>query len=680
MIAAVVRGLACAVVLLLFPAADAGASVVQHGYLPLKDGTMLSYTLTLPKAEGRFPVVLQYDPYAAGATSDPTWNDSGYAMLGVNFRGTGCSQGTLDVMRADSWGADGAEVVDWAARQPWSDGAIAMLGFSFTGTSQIATAAYAGPALKAIMPGNVFPDLYRDISYPGGVYNALIPAWIAAGRQVVVGGAAMQQGATDPACDLNEGEQAAPNDSQTPSTTLHPYRDEFWTHDPAALASRVHIPILGCVNWQDMTVYSRAFNEFRDDFDPRTTWVVGGDGGHTDCPISRARRVRFLDHYLKHLDNGWQKTPKLHLVHEVAGAPGRDQVAEDAGAWQSSFATWSDVTRAIRPLTLYLRAGGRLDLAPPAGAEPADSYAYDGAPGANKAEAFTNPSVPGTRVTYATPRLAHDAEFLGSGSANLWMSSTATDTDVQIMISEVRPDGQEEYVENGWLRLSHRKLDTQESSVLRPQHTDLPSDAEPLSAGVPVAARVEIQPFDHVFRAGSAIRLSIDVPSTSLVGLPGLATNAVEHTPGMESAIVLGLLPGARAHAPLPACSALLNQPCRADTGAVPDGSLDIPEPAASAGRKRVTLALGRPQRTRSARTLLVTVRASGGGVRNARIVLRDRAGRRIGESKRISIGTRARAVPVRLTRRLRAGRYTVTVGGLATNGVRIASDKVVRL
>lgn len=567
-----VRVLACAAALALLPAASAGASVVTHGYLPVKDGTMLAYTLTLPKADGHYPVVLQYDPYAAGATSDPTWNDSGYAMLGVNFRGTGCSQGTVNITRADIWGPDGADAVDWAAHQPWSDGAVAMLGYSFTGTSQIATAAYAGPALKAIMPGNVFPDLYGDISYPGGVYNSLIAAWVVAGRQVVVGGAAMEQGATDPVCDANEAQQLGPNEAQSADTSLHPFRDAFWATDPAAVAHRVHIPVLGCVNWQDMTVYSRAFSEFRDDFDPQTTWLVGGDGSHTDCPIARARRVRFLDHYLKHADNGWQKTPRLLLVHEVKGAPGRDQVPDDAGGWQSSFATWPDVDRAIRPQTLYLRAGGRLDPAPPAQAEPADSYTYTGAPGANKPELFTYPTTPGTAVSYTTPVLAHDMEFLGPGSANLWVSSTATDADLEIMISEIRPDGQEAFVENGWLRLSHRKLDVQASSALRPVHTDLESDAQSLTAGVPVLARVEIQPFDHVFRAGSAIRVSIDAPSSSLVGVPGLGTNVLQHTPGMESAIVLGLLPDARAHAPLPACADLLNQPCRAMTGTVPPG------------------------------------------------------------------------------------------------------------
>jgi uncharacterized protein len=103
--------------------ADAQATVVEHGYLPLSDGTRLSYTLTRPSAAGRFPAVLKYDPYSAGVTSDPTWNDSGYAMLGVNFRGTGCSHGEFQPLRADIWGKDGAQVVAWAARQPWSDGA-----------------------------------------------------------------------------------------------------------------------------------------------------------------------------------------------------------------------------------------------------------------------------------------------------------------------------------------------------------------------------------------------------------------------------------------------------------------------------------------------------------------------------------------------------------------------------
>jgi putative CocE/NonD family hydrolase len=452
-----------------------------------------------------------------------------------------------------------------------------MLGFSFTGTSQIATAAYAGPALKAIMPGNVFPDLYRDISYPGGVYNALDPSWIIAGRQFVVGTNALTQGATDPTCDINEVKAVAPDDAQTMDTTAHPYRDDYWAHDPISLSKRVHIPILGCVNWQDMTVYSRAFDEFRTNFDPHTTWVVGGDGQHTDCPIARARRVRFLDHYLKGSNNGWESTPHLLVVHEVQGEPGRDNVPDNAGGWQTSFATWSDVTRAIKPVRLYLREGGRMDAQAPKLTETSDSYTYDGAPGANKAEGFSQvPRVPGTELTYTTPPLARDAEFLGSGSANLWLSSTAPDTELQVMISEIRPDGQEQYVANGWLRLSQRKLDRRGSTVLRPWQTDLLSDVQWLTPGVPVFSRTQIQPFDHVFRKGSAIRFSIDTPATSLVALPLPATNTLIHTVAMASQLVLGYLPNGRAQTPLPPCGVQLNQPCRPTAGPVPGGSLAL--------------------------------------------------------------------------------------------------------
>lgn len=63
-----------------------------------------------------------------------------------------------------------------------------------------------------------------------------------------------------------------------------------------------------------------------------------------------------------------------------------------------------------------------------------------------------------------------------------------------------------------------------QSSVLRPLPTDLSRDPQPLVPGRPVFARVEVLPFEHVFRAGSSIRVTIDsasgpVQSTGLWGL-----------------------------------------------------------------------------------------------------------------------------------------------------------------
>jgi putative CocE/NonD family hydrolase len=574
------RGAAILVALLL-SASTAQAAVVEKGYATLGDGTRLHYTLTLPSAQGRYPVVFQYDPYSAGATSDPTWNDSGYAMLGVNFRGTGCSEGIFQPLRGDIWGADGAELVAWAAKQRWSDGNVGMIGGSFTGVSQLATAAFAGPALKAIAPGNVFPDLYRDLVYPGGIHNGWIPGWIAI-RNYFLGTDAAAEGTSDPECAGHLAEQVVPNESQSLDTQAHPFLDGYWATQPSNLLDRVRIPVLGCVNWQDTTVYSRSFEAFRRQLDPVTTWLVGGNGAHPDCPSSRARYVRFFDRYLKQEQNQWEKTPHVLLVHEQTGASVPETERDEAGGWQSSFHDWSDMDAAISPAPLYLRENGRLALTRPKAQEPADSYAYPTTT-ANTPPDFaglghwSDPTAPGGAVVFTTPALKQDAEFLGGGSADLWIASTASDTDVQITLSEVRPDGQDMYVENGWLRLSHRRLDAARSTTLRPFHTHLEADAEPLTPGRPTLVRVELLPFNHVFRAGSAIRLSIDAPGGWFQAMPKPATNTVHHEPGLASRLVLGRLPGRTAHAPLPACGSVRNQPCRASARPVPEGKLVFP-------------------------------------------------------------------------------------------------------
>ena len=71
----------------------------------------------------------------------------------------------------------------------------------------------------------------------------------------------------------------------------------------------------------------------------------------------------------------------------------------------------------------------------------------------------------------------------GSSSLDLHLRSSARDTDLQVTLSEVRPDGRETYVQNGWLRASHRKLDRRASTALDPVPTHLRQDAAPLPRG-----------------------------------------------------------------------------------------------------------------------------------------------------------------------------------------------------
>lgn len=94
--------------------------------------------------------------------------EHGYALIIADIRGSGASFGSrLDL--APRIGEDGAELVEWIAKQPWSDGNVGMKGGSYMAISSILTASHRPPALKAIFI-MVYPFGYQDI-YVGGVFN-----------------------------------------------------------------------------------------------------------------------------------------------------------------------------------------------------------------------------------------------------------------------------------------------------------------------------------------------------------------------------------------------------------------------------------------------------------------------------------------------------------------------------
>lgn len=548
------------------------AAVVESGYLPLADGLQLHYTVTRPEGEGRYPTILMYDPYDAGVASDPRWVEDGYAFIGVNFRGTGCSQGTFQPLRADQWGQDGAEASAWIAQQPWSDGQVGMVGYSFTGVSQLSTASFAGAALKAIAPWNVFTDYYRDMSYPGGVLNSFIPLWVAAGR-VYVGSDALRYAITDPTCSATMATALPEDSAQTVDLVAHPHYDAFWSTAPQAYLADIDIPVLGCGNWQDTTIYSRAVELFRRDLNPGLTWFVGSNGTHYRCPIPRDQLVRFFDRFLKGQASAWPDTPKVWVYHEINDAM--------EPRWVTEYADWGEFDSAISPLTLYLHDDGSIGTQVPASEAGSVSYSYP-ANSANTPRDWTvtlshwnDPAISGSYALFTTPLLATDLQLLGGGSVNLWFDSTALDTDVQVTLSEVRPDGQEMYIVNGWLRASHRREDAAQSTVLRPVHTHLESDNALLEPQQPVLMRVELLPFNHVFRSGSSIRLSIDTPGGWFVPLALPAVNRIHTSAELASTLVLGRVNESAPYG-LPACTDLVNQPCRANAVPVPEGSFDV--------------------------------------------------------------------------------------------------------
>src|SRR5437879_3209107 len=105
-------------------AATATSPVSSWGYVRMDDGAQLRYMLLRPSGRRRFPVALNYGPYLSGSdlTAETLQTQrlvsAGYAVLGVNIRGTGCSSGYFDAFERRE-AVDAVEVIEWAAAQSW---------------------------------------------------------------------------------------------------------------------------------------------------------------------------------------------------------------------------------------------------------------------------------------------------------------------------------------------------------------------------------------------------------------------------------------------------------------------------------------------------------------------------------------------------------------------------------
>ncbi len=185
------------------------------------------------------------------------------------------------------------------------------------------------------------------------------------------------------------------------------------------------------------------------------------------------------------------------------------------------------------------------------------------------------PHPAGTAVSYVSAPLTADTTVIGSGAVSLWVKSSTPDVDLQATISEVRPDGNESFVQNGWLRASERKLSTdvqnmfkRRSTALEPVPTFTEADASPMPADQFVPVTVPLYYQGHAYRTGSRIRVTISAPNGTQpiwAFAQALSGGNVEiaSSAGMPSSLVLPVVPGVSVPTPLPPCPSLRNEPCR---------------------------------------------------------------------------------------------------------------------
>jgi uncharacterized protein len=186
-----------------------------------------------------------------------------------------------------------------------------------------------------------------------------------------------------------------------------------------------------------------------------------------------------------------------------------------------------------------------------------------------------NPS--GTAVSYVSAPLKANTTAIGAGAVHLWVRSSTPDVDLQATVTEVRPDGNETFVQNGWMRASERKLATsannlfkQRSTLLEPIPSEAAADVRPMPANRFVEVVIPLYYEGHVYRAGSRIRVTIAAPngtqpvwSFSQTVPNGTARVSIEFSRSMPSSLILPVVPGVDVPTGLPPCPSLRNEPCR---------------------------------------------------------------------------------------------------------------------
>ena len=136
-----------------------------YQYLKVRDGITLAMTVHLPGPadKGPYPTVIEYSGYSPADPSSPQPSTQiaqglGYATVGINMRGTGCSGGAFDFFE-QLQSTDGYDAIETIAAQPWvAHHEVGMVGLSYPGISQLFVAQLRPPHLAAIAPLSVIDD------------------------------------------------------------------------------------------------------------------------------------------------------------------------------------------------------------------------------------------------------------------------------------------------------------------------------------------------------------------------------------------------------------------------------------------------------------------------------------------------------------------------------------------
>lgn len=498
--------------------------------ITMDDGVEMRADIYRPVDDGRYPVIITYGPYGkglvfadlyadqwnrmveahpdvpAGSTNkyqnwevvDPEkWVPDGYVVVRVDSRGAGRSPGLLDLWSARE-AKDFHDCIEWAAAQAWSNGKVGINGISYYAMNQWQVAALQPPHLAAMCIWEGAADFYRDLSHHGGILSTFGRTWFPS--QVIrvqhgQGANGLRSGmngdwVSGPAT-LTEEELGANRRDFYEDSYVNPLdSDDYWQSRMPDW-SKVTVPLLSSSNWGGQGLHTRGnFEGFvRAASDEKWLEVHGIEHWtefYTNYGVELQKK--FFGHFLKGEDTGWTEQPKVLLQ---VRHPGEHFVERHESTWPLQSTEWTK---------LYLKPDNFGLAEEPPAAEGTLTYGglSDG-------------------VTFLTTPLESETEITGPIAAKLWVSSVTEDADLFLVVRVFSPDMKEVTfqgaldpntpVAQGWLRASHRKLDTALSLPYRPYHTH--DEKQKLTPGEIYELDIEVWATCIVIPKGHRLALTI---------------------------------------------------------------------------------------------------------------------------------------------------------------------------
>ena len=573
------------------------------------------------------------NPAGSSVSIAPIANLLGFAVVDVNMRGTGCSGGSFDFFeRLQSLdGYDVIETVarqPWVLNHK-----VGMLGISYGGISQLFVAATDPPSLAAIAPLSVIDNTATTLYPGGILNTGFALAFAQARDQNAEAAAPGRGEAWALARIRGGDRTCAANQALHPeavSQVAQVYANRYYVPsvanplNPTTFVHKIRVPVYLACQWTDEQTGGHCPDLAEHFTGTRQKWFTFTNGAHIDSldPATAVRWYDFLSLFVA------RRMPVLSadtkalapLLYQTAiGISGVSFTADDPIEDQPDYASALAAFERLEPIRILFDNGGGGSPGPGApvaafeqsfprfplpGTHAVSWYLSDGAalvsgatrlpsadsftwnPGARPATDFTgntaagglwgatpayhwtqNPS--GTALSYISAPLSANVAVVGAGALQAWIRASSRDVDLQVTVSEVRPDGIETYVQSGWLRASERKL-APGSSLLEPALSLKRADAAPLPRGRFTRVVVPLYYEGHVYRAGSRIRVTIsapggDQPEWAFAQLTpsGRTTVSVAHSEAMPSRLVLPVVPGVDVPTGLPPCPGLRGEPCR---------------------------------------------------------------------------------------------------------------------